>query len=241
MLETVTDIFLVLARVLTILPLLFFTTIFMGKRAIGEIPVFDFLIILILGAVVGADIADVNIKHFPTIVTILFIGLFQRVVANWRLSNRKLRTLMTLEPIVVIQDGTFIFSNLRKIRYTIGDILQMLRNKDIFDINEVQTAIIEGSGSLSVLKKYEKTTVAREDLNLVKKTSIISYPVIIEGHIYIEPLNSLGVDEKWLRHELTIQGITKLDEIFFASINDNKELHVSLKMEYEIKLPPLKH
>lgn len=241
MLENFSDIFLVLARVLTILPLLFFTTIFMGKRAIGEIPVFDFLIILILGAVVGADIADVNIKHFPTVVTIIFIGLFQRAVANWRLSNRTLRTLMTLEPTVVIQDGTFIFRNLRKIRYTIEDILQMLRNKDIFDINEVQTAIIEGSGSLSVLKKYEKSAVAREDLDLIRKKSIISYPIIIEGKIFKDPLNSLGLDEKWLRHELTLQGITEIQEIFFASINDNKELHVSLKMEHQMKLPPLKY
>ena len=82
MLDFIKDILIVLARILTILPLLLFTTLFMGKRAIGEIPVFDFLIVIILGAVVGADIADPNIEHAPTFIAIIFIGLFQRVVAN---------------------------------------------------------------------------------------------------------------------------------------------------------------
>ena len=89
----------------------------MGKRAIGEIPVFDFLIVIILGAVVGADIADPNIEHFPTIMAIIFIGVFQRVIANWKIANRKVGKLLTLEPTVVIQDGKFIDKNLKKIRY----------------------------------------------------------------------------------------------------------------------------
>lgn len=86
----------------------------MGKRAIGEIPVFYFLIVIILGAVVGADIADPNIEHFPTIMAIIFIGVFQRVIANWKIANRKVGKLLTLEPTVVIQDGKFIDKNLKK-------------------------------------------------------------------------------------------------------------------------------
>ena len=87
MFEFIKDILIIFARILTILPLLLFITLFMGKRAIGEIPVFDFLIVIILGALVGADIADPNIEHFPTALAIIFIGIFQRVVANLKISN----------------------------------------------------------------------------------------------------------------------------------------------------------
>ena len=177
------DILIILARILTILPLLLFITLFMGKRAIGEMPVFDFLIVIILGALVGADIADPNIEHLPTALAIIFIGIFQRVVANWKISNRKIEKLLTLEPTVVIQNGKFIDKNLKKIRYSIDNILQMLREKNVFDINEVETAIIEGNGALSVLKKPQKNAVTREDLNIVNITSSISFPVIIEGTI----------------------------------------------------------
>ena len=71
------DMLIIFVRILTILPLLLCITLFMGKRAIGELPVFDFLIVIILGALVGADIADPDIKHLPTAIAIIFIGIFK--------------------------------------------------------------------------------------------------------------------------------------------------------------------
>ena len=185
------DMFLIFGRIVTIIPLLLFMTLFMGKRAIGELPVFEFLIVLILGALVGADIADPDIEHLPTAIAIIAIAIFQRIVANWKLSNRKIGRLLTFEPTVVLQDGKFIHKNVRKIRYSIDNILQMLREKDIFDINEVESAIIEANGAISVLKKAHKNTVTREDMNITKPTSSISLPVIIEGTIYSDVLRML--------------------------------------------------
>ena len=241
MLEFMKDMLIIFARILTILPLLLFITLFMGKRAIGELPVFDFLIVVILGALVGADIADPNIKHLPTAIAIIFIGIFQRVVANWKISNRKIGRLLTLEPTVVIQNGKFIHKNLKEIRYSIDNILQMLREKDVFDINEVETAIIEGNGALSVLKKPHKNPVTREDINIVNTTSSIAFPVIIEGTIYPSVLKHVNLSEAWLMQQLSAQGVNDINNVFFASINRNLELHISLKNENNINIPPIKH
>ena len=241
MLEFMKDILLIFARILTILPLLLFITLFMGKRAIGELPVFDFLVIVILGAVVGADIADPNIEHLPTAIAIIFIGVFQRFVANWKISNRKIGRLLTLQPTVVIQNGKFIRKNLKDIRYSIDNILQMLREKDVFDINEVETAIVEGNGALSVLKKPHKNPVTREDMNIVKTTSSINFPVIIEGTIYSNVLKTVNLSEEWLMQQLSEQGVNDINNVFFASINHNLELHVSLKNEDNINIPPIKN
>ena len=228
MLEFMKDMLIIFARILTILPLLLFITLFMGKRAIGELPVFDFLIVVILGALVGADIADPNIKHLPTAIAIIFIGIFQRVVANWKISNRKIGRLLTLEPTVVIQNGKFIHKNLKEIRYSIDNILQMLREKNVFDINEVETAIVEGNGTLSVLKKPHKNPVTREDLNIVNTTSLIALPVIIEGTIYSEVLTDFKLSEEWLIQQLSAQGINDITNVFFPSINRHLDLHASL-------------
>jgi uncharacterized membrane protein YcaP (DUF421 family) len=241
MLETLKDLYLVFGRIITILPLLLLITIFMGKRAIGELPIFDFLIIVTLGAVVGADIADPNIHHFPTAVAIIFIGVFQRVVAKWKISNRKLGRLITFEPTVVVQDGKFLDRNLRKNRYSIDNILQLLREKDIFDLNEVETAILEANGSLSVLKKPNKKPVTPENLNIVNTNSIITFPVIMEGTVYTKVLLDFHLTEKWLHEQLMKQGITDLKNVFFASINHNLELHVSLKDDQKIFVPPILH
>lgn len=241
MLEFMKDMLLILGRIVTIIPLLLFTTLFMGKRAIGELPVFDFLIVIILGALVGADIAEPDIKHLPTAFAIIAIGVFQRIVTRWKISNRKIGRLLTFEPTVVLQNGKFVNGNLKKIRYSIDNILQMLREKDVFDINEVETAIIEANGALSVLKKPQKNSVTLEDMNIIKPTSTISFPVIVEGTLYTDVLRDVNLDEAWLQQELDNQGVNELKDVFFASINRNRELHISLKNEKNLAIPTIKH
>ncbi len=153
MIEFLKEMAVILGRIITILPLLLIVTIFMGKRAIGELPVFDFLIIVTLGAVVGADIADPNIHHLPTAVAIVGIALLQKVVAKWKISNRKVGRLLTFEPTIVVQNGVILQGNLKRIRYSIDNVLQMLREKDVFDISEVEIAIVESNGAISVLEE----------------------------------------------------------------------------------------
>ncbi|HFK1549305.1 DUF421 domain-containing protein [Bacillus albus] len=89
MIDFFKEISLVLLRIITILPLLLFVTLYMGKRAIGELPIFDFLIIITLGAVVGADIADPSIKHFPTVITIIAMGISKKLllVGKYQIEN----------------------------------------------------------------------------------------------------------------------------------------------------------
>lgn len=241
MLETIKEIILVFGRIVTIIPLLLLITIYMGKRAIGELPIFDFLIIVTLGAVVGADIADPNIKHFPTAIAIILIGLFQRIVANLKISNRKLGRLITFEPTIVIQNGKLLNENLKKNRYSIDNILQMLREKDVFDLSEVETAILEANGSLSVLKNPNKNPVTPADLNISKTTSTITFPIIMEGTIYSDVLRSFNLNEKWLHQQLINQGIHDIKNVFFASINRDLQLHISLKDDRHVNVPPILH
>ncbi|WP_077623640.1 DUF421 domain-containing protein [Sediminibacillus massiliensis] len=237
--EMLKDLLLVIGRIITILPLLLIVTLIMGKRAIGELPVFDFLIVIVLGAVVGADIADPAIHHIPTFVAILTITLLQRTVAYWKLSHRKLGKWITFEPTIVIQDGKLQRAKLKKIRYSIDNVLQMLREKNVFDISEVETAIIEANGSLSVIKKPEKNTVTREDMAISHTNSTITFPVIVEGKVYESVLERFQLDKTWLDKQLETQNIL-LDSVFYASINKDKQLHISL-IDEQTSLPPIVH
>ncbi len=241
MIEFIKDSSLVFFRILTILPLVLFVTIFMGKRTIGEVPIFDFLVIIILGSVVGADIAEPNIKHMPTAVAIVGIGLLQKIVSSLKVSNRKFGRLITFEPTIVIQNGRLLNSNLKKINYTIDNILQLLREIDVFDINEVETAIIESTGNLSVLKKHNKIAVTMEDMGINKNISSITLPVIIEGKLYYDVLTYFKLDNAWLIKQLNDKNISDIKDIFFASINHNHELQISLKNEEGILIPIIKH
>ncbi len=239
--ETIKEILIVGLRIVTILPLLLLVTIFMGKRAIGELPIFDYLIIITLGAVTGADIADPDIDHIPTVIAIVIIGLLQRIVANLKITNRKVGGWITFKPTVVIQNGKFINQNLKKIRYSIDNILQMLREKDVFDISDVETAIVEANGALSVLKKTQKNPVTLEDMGIVKPSSSIALPIIMEGKIYSDVLKKFDLDEIWLQQQLYQRGINNIQNVFFASLNANRQLHVSLKDDDNIIIPPIKN
>lgn len=227
--ELIKQLLVVTGRILTIMPLMLLVALYMGKRSIGELPVFDFLVIITLGAVVGADIADPEIQHIHTAVAIVLIGLFQRIVSKAVIKYRKLGHIITFEPTIVIQDGKLIFKSLKKLRYSVDNVLQMLREKDVFDINDVHLGIIEANGRISILKKDSKAVVTLEDMNLTKKSAAISYPIIIEGMIYVDVLEKLNLSELWLKEQLSAINIRETKEVFFASVNDKKELHISLR------------
>lgn len=216
-------------RIATIYPLLLIFTLLMGRRSIAELPVFDFLIILTLSSVVGADLADPNISHIHTGVAVILISIFQIIVAKLKIRDRRFGKLITFGPTIVIKDGIFLHQNMKKIRYSLDNILTMLRENNVFDVNDVSIGIIEANGQLSIQKKPAKETVRIEDLGITRKGAGIAYPVIIEGHIHREVLERLNLNEGWLISELNKLKITQLHNVFFASVNEANELHVTLK------------
>ncbi|WP_194542720.1 DUF421 domain-containing protein [Paenibacillus sp. FSL W7-1279] len=236
--ELVKDLLLVTGRIVTIFPLLLAIALFMGKRSIGELPVFDFLVVIALGAVVGADIADPKIEHIHTGFAIILIGFIQRIVSILAIKYRKFGKLITFEPTVVVSNGNLLVQNLRKVRYSIDNILQMLREKDIFHLDEVELAVLEANGKLTVYKNPMKTAVTVEDLGLSIPPKGIAYPLILDGTISEKVLSYLNKDKAWLEDRLRAKGIKK-EEIFYASIDENLELRVSQPSSNNI--PPIQH
>ncbi|MCQ6268401.1 DUF421 domain-containing protein, partial [Fictibacillus sp. WQ 8-8] len=106
---------------------------------------------------------------------------------------------------------------------------------------DVELAIVEANGNLTVYKKANKSFVTIEDLEIKKKHEGISYPVILEGKIDSTVLNQLNLNEKWLLDQLQKKGIKELDSIFFASINDNHELHFSFVNDVTKATLPIVH
>lgn len=230
----------VLGRIISIIPWLLIVTLIMGKRSVGEVPVFDFLIIIVLGAVAGADIADPSIPHIYTFIAIAAIGALQLIVTKLKINNRKFGRMITFEPTVVIQNGTFQVDNLQQIRYSIDNVLQMLREKEIFNVNDVELAIVEANGKLTVYKKPAKSNVTIEDLGIMKASGGLAYPVIMDGEIEFDTLNQLKLDVHWLIQKLKREGL-EVQDIFFASVTDNHDFHFSPLNNAKSKKPDISH
>ena len=137
-------------RIISAMALLLILTLKTGRRKIGELPVYDFLSIIVLGSVIGADIADTKLPHLPTLYSVVLIVGLQYLVSCILINNKKIAKKITFGPTVVIKNGQFLKDNMERLKYSTENVRMALREKDIFDLNEVEYAIVEGSGNISI-------------------------------------------------------------------------------------------
>ncbi|WP_255574397.1 DUF421 domain-containing protein [Halobacillus sp. Nhm2S1] len=228
----------VIVRIMTILPLLLGVGLFMGKRSIGELPVFDFLVVLVLGSVVGADIADPKIDHIHTVTAIIFIALLQKLIVWLKLRNRKVGKFLTFEPTIVIYEGEMIEENLSRIQYSLDNITHMLREKDVYELDGVELGIIEPNGQLSVKLKNAKEAVTREDMGFPYRGGGYDIPLILDGQLQKDLLMRSGRDMEWLNTKL---GTNDVADVFYGALTSQGEFHFSLKGKKVDSLPPIEH
>jgi len=232
------DSLLLAGRIGTIFPLLMVIGLFMGKRSLGELSVFDFLVIHSMGSVVGADLAQPNVNHIHIATAILLIAVLQRIVSLLSIKWRRFGKFTSFEPTVVVHQGNLLVHNLKKARYSIDNILQLLREKDIFHLADVELAVLEANGRLTVYKKSPKPAPILEELGLAKQQSDLSYSLIVEGTVYQNTLDYIRKDSAWLDSQLRARGVCQ-DDIFYASVDDKGTLYISDTSL--VNPPPVRH
>lgn len=220
------DYLIITFRMLSVMALALLLSLKTGRRQIGEIPVFDFLVVIVLANVIGADIADLDTEHLPTLFAVVLLISLQFIYSKVILKNRRLARHITNDPVVVIENGQMIKGNMDKIKYSIDNILMLLRDKDIFDVSEVEYAIVEATGKLSVLKKTAEQPVTNKDMNLNVGFRGLAKTVIMEGRIFYDNLKTINLDENWVFDKLKEQDI-ELKDVFYASVNSDSNLYVS--------------
>ncbi len=220
-------------RIISIMVFVLILILVTGRRKVGELPVFDFLSIIILGNIVGADIADPKIPQLPTAFAVFLLVIMQYLISHFTIKSRKFGDKVTFEPVIVIQNGQIIKANMKKVRYSIENILMFLREKGIFDLNEVEFAIIEDSGNLSVMKKSQFQPLTPSDMKISTNYKGLTIPLILDGRLYADNLKKLKLDEAWLKEQLAKYNINSFEEAFYADINTEGTLYASKMMEEE--------
>ncbi|MFZ5826203.1 MAG: DUF421 domain-containing protein [Bacillota bacterium] len=219
----------VLSHVPSVMLVLLLAGLIMGQRHVGELSVFDLLTGIAIGAVAGAGIVDPKLSQILVITAMLGLAAlhygFTWVVRTWPAFARA----TTFEPTIVVKHGQPLRQAMRRVQFSVGDLLPLLREKDIFDLKEVQYAILEPDGKLTVLK--EGSSQAAKGLPRA---------VCIDGKIEVGVLEDLGWDELRLRHELIQRGLPAPEKIFLATLDDAGNLYVAPR-EGEQKGPQIKH
>lgn len=166
----------------------------MGKRQIGELQPSDLVVTLLISQIISIPIQDTDIPLVNTIIPIFLLVGFEILTSVFNMKSIKFRTFMQGHPVVVINDGVLNQKLLKELRFTVDDLLESLRQKDVFDISQVQYAIVETNGQISVLLKAEHDTVTREDLNLKPDPQGYKCPVIIDGKVVSDDFKVCNTD-----------------------------------------------
>jgi uncharacterized membrane protein YcaP (DUF421 family) len=197
----------------------------MGKRQIGEFSPLDFAISITIGTIAGAGIVDTRINLAGVLVSIVMLGLLQITVSWLSLKNRRLQYKVNFEPTVMVEKGIIIKKNLRKVRLSLETLLQLLREKGVFNINEVELAILEPLGRLSVLRKPEYQPLTSRQVQIIPEANEILAPVILDGELQTATLKQLGFSDSQIEEFIRLHG-DKLHHIFVAFMDKNRKLYV---------------
>jgi uncharacterized membrane protein YcaP (DUF421 family) len=215
------ELLIIAARTIFLYFVIVFIFRLMGKREIGELSILDLVVFIMIAEMAILAIEDPADPIIHTILPMVILLIIQLGLAYWSLKNKKVREILDGKPSVIIEHGKINEHEMRKHRYNFNDLLLQLREKNVKNIADVEFAILEPSGKLSVFEKEEN------DSKREKKESL-NLPFIVDGAIQEEHLARENKTNLWLRQELRKLGYKEIKDISYCSYN-NGIFYIDLK------------
>nr|WP_106783142.1 DUF421 domain-containing protein [Lysinibacillus timonensis] len=220
-----------LIRLVTAFIVLFVLTRIMGRKEISQMTFFNFVSAIAIGSITGNLAVSPSLSIQNGVIALVGWAIFTLIMAFIDIKFKSARKFTTGEPIIVIKEGKIMESSLRKSQLDVDSLLSMLRAKDVFSLKDVEYAIFETSGNLSVMKKENIQPVTKGDLNIQSKYKM--YPtatqVISDGQINTNNLARLNLDQNWLEQQLLNAGINSPSQVFFAEVQPDGSLYIDNK------------
>jgi len=200
----------------------------MGKRQLGELQPSEFVIALMISELATIPIGENDVPLMHGIIPIFALVLLELLCSVLVIKSEFLRRIITGSPVQIIKDGNLIYKRLRFLRICIDDVMEQLRLAGYSSISEIDSAIIETNGQLSVVPKETERPVLCKDLNLSPSQTHVPHTVISDGKLRKRNLEGAGVSEEWLKKKLAHYNITDYSQVMFLSITDEKKLVLQL-------------
>ncbi|WP_410772577.1 DUF421 domain-containing protein [Fontibacillus sp. BL9] len=230
-------------RTLLMYVMVFVVMRIMGKREIGQLSIFDLVISIMVAEIAVIVLEDQNRPLYDGIVPMIILLLIQIGIAILSLRFRKLRLWFDGKPSVIIRNGDINQEEMKKQRYNMDDLLMQLRSKNIDSIADVEFAVLETSGQLSVLPKeqnessenvpvgkaYKKRDSALSSLVPKVKYEALPLPLILDGKVDDNSLMQIGKTRFWLKNQIQSKGIHDFKDVFFCSIDHKGRLYINPK------------
>lgn len=224
------DYFMVIIRSLASLTVLFIVTKLIGKKQVSELSLFDYVIGISIGNFAAEMILNTEVNFASGIIAVAVFGLISYIVSIITMKSIMLRKVFMGTPTMIIQNGKILKNNLKKVKIDINDLLEQCRSNGYFDISEIEYAVMEVNGKLSILPKSEYKPVNNKDMKIKTEKSSLCANVIIDGKVMKNNLKNMNKDINWLEKELRVRGV-KIEDVLLSTLDCNEKLIFYLKNE----------
>ena len=208
---------IVFFRAMILYGVIIFCIRLMGKKQLGELQPSEFVVTIMLSNIATLPIEDVDIPISMGLVPIFTFVCIDVFFSYLSLRSRKLRRLICGSPKIIISGGRLDQQTMKELRYTVDDLFAALRTQQVFDIADVQLAVVETTGQISVYVKNSCQPVTPGDMSIKKQESDPPLLIINDGDIMYRALESIGRDRKWLRKILEAEKVKPSEVLIMTS------------------------
>jgi len=220
----------------------FFAILFLarviGKKQLSQLTFFHYITGITLGSIAGEISAQVETPFWDGVVSLVWWSALTIIISYLSIKFEKLRVLFDDKPSIIIQKGAMIPRNIKKARLSNDELLMLLREQNIFSVSEVEYAIFETNGQLTVMKKPAMSNATKQDVKAnITSPQNIPTQVINDGKVIIPNLLELNLTEEWLQKKLKRKNVMNVEDVYFAQVLEDGSLYISLKENAPLNPP----
>lgn len=199
----------------------------LGKKQLSHLTFFNYITGITFGSIAAEIVIQKDLRLLNGLASLIWWTFLTLLVGYIGLKWSKARIVIDGEPTVIIRHGNIIESALARTRLNLDDLTMMLRERDAFSISEVEYAILESHGKLSVLKKPEYQNTTKKDVKVHPPLHpLIPTEIISDGKYVMKNLEELGISTRWVERQLEQAGIQSVNDVFYAELNSDRSLYI---------------
>lgn len=204
----------------------------MGKRQIGDMQPNELVVTLLVSEIAAMPLQDTTQPIINGIIAIFMLVIIEIVISVLTMKSQFIRKILSGHSIVIIKNGKIDQKAMKKVRLTIADLIELLRQQDVFDIGQVAFAVLEVNGNLSVMIKNTEQPPTQKQLNIKSEKDGLQMPVIIDGKVIKESLAAIKYDRTTL-DKLLKNNKVKVDDVFLMTLDRNGNNNIIRKEDSE--------
>jgi uncharacterized membrane protein YcaP (DUF421 family) len=205
----------------------------LGKTQVGQLTFYEYISGITIGSIAGSVVSADPDKVWSDFYDLILFVVLTYFLSFLTIKSRPLRKIIEGSPVIVIENGRILEENMLGMRFDLDELNGKLREKDVFDPAEVQYAIVETSGELSVIKKSDYQPLTKSDLNIHLPGPAFPLELIMDGEIIESNLHSPNYSKAWLEKQLAARNISDVSQVTYAAIDSKGQLFISEKTTTE--------